>query len=420
MARINLTDRKVATLAVTGGRARQDYWDSVVPGFGVRVTDKGARTYTLAGRFGGSKFFARREIGKVGALTLSAARDKAREWIALASQGRDPKLEEARVKREQATKLAHSFESVAADFVAWCRGPDETRPRQRQWREVARQVDILVTEWRGRPIVDIERDEIIALVRRKATTAPHAARNLLGVVKSLLGWAREQNYALRYNAAADIRPGRILGDKVARDRVLDEHELRALWAASGRMGYPIGPVYQMLVLSGLRLGEVARATWDEIDLDGRLWTIPSSRMKGRNGRVQPHVVPLTPRMVEVFASLPRFKSGPYIFSTTFGRRPVVVGAHIKDRLDAELRFKTPWRNHDIRRGVRSGLASLGIADPVAESILAHVPPGIRATYNRHNYLEERRTALKRWSAFIDPPPQSRKVVKLSERRRAHA
>jgi integrase len=432
MARIELTDKKVQSLKVTGTikdkkddtgkplpRQRQDFMDSVVPRFGVRVTDKGVKTYILAGRFPGSKFYTRRELGEVGELTLAAARDKAREWIALILQGKDPKLEEARVKREQAAKRENTFSSVADKFVEWCRGPDETRPRQRRWKEVKRQTAILADQWGSRPVTDIERDEIVAIIKDKARIAPAETRNLLTVTKSLFSWAREQNFGLRHNVAADIKPSRVIGEKVARDRVLDEHELRRLWAAVGGLGYPTAEVYRLLILSGSRLNEVAQATWSEIDLDRRLWVIPASRMKGRNGKVQNHTVPLTVKMVEILNAVPRFKSGPFVFSASFGVKPVSIGSQVKRALDAELRFE-PWINHDIRRSVRSGLAALGVDDATAEAVLAHVQPGIRAVYNRHDYLKERLDALTRWGEFIDPPAprEGSRVASLSEHRRA--
>jgi integrase len=427
MARINLTDKKVASLKVDGTTkkgvplTRQDFWDAVVPSLAVRVTDKGAKTFVLAGRFPGSQNYTRREIAGVGELSLADARQKARDWIALILQGKDPKLEEARIKREQAAKLAITFSNVADEFVAWCRGPDETRPRQRRWKEVRRQTAILVKEWGSRPVTDIERDEIVQLIRRKADVAPAETRNLLTVTKSLFSWARELSFGLRYNPAADVKPSRVIGEKVARDRVLDEHELRRLWAAVGGLGYPTAEVYRLLILTGLRLNEVAQATWSEIDLDRRLWTIPAARMKGRNGKVQSHTVPLTAKMAEILNAVPRFKSGPFVFSASFGVRPVSIGSQVKRSLDAELRLE-PWVNHDLRRSVRSGLAALGVDDATAEAVLAHVQPGIKGTYNRHDYLKERLDALTRWGEFIDPPAprEDKKVTSLSERRRARA
>ena len=85
------------------------------------------------------------------------------------------------------------------------------------------------------------------------------------------------------------------------------------------MGYPAGPLYRLLVLTGLRLNETADAKWSEFDLRNGAWIVPAARMKGRDGRVADHVVPLTADIAALLESLPRFKSGDFLFSTTFGK-----------------------------------------------------------------------------------------------------
>lgn len=165
------------------------------------------------------------------------------------------------------------------------------------------------------------------------------------------------------------------------------------------MGSRQRPVFQMLILSAARLNEVARATWDEFDLDNRLWTIPAARMKG----ARPHVVPLPSAMVSILRGLPRFSHGNFVFTTTHGRRPISVGSKVKQQLDATLGFSEAWRFHDIRRGCRSAFAEIGIGTETAEAILSHVRPGIVGTYDKYAYTKEKAAALERWAGFIVPP-----------------
>ena len=75
------------------------------------------------------------------------------------------------------------------------------------------------------------------------------------------------------------------------------------------MGYPYGPLYRLLLLTGLRLSEVSEASWDEFDFDERVWTIPAARMKKTGSEAKPHMVPLTDAMLEVIETLPRFRGG---------------------------------------------------------------------------------------------------------------
>jgi integrase len=140
-------------------------------------------------------------------------------------------------------------------------------------------------------------------------------------------------------------------------------------------------------------------------------------MKGKNGNARPHVVPLTDGMLEVLATIPRFKQGDHVFSTTFGEKPAWVGAKIKKRLDglmleelrslAEERGDDPekirvdrWTNHDLRRTLRSGLSALRVNSDVAEAVLAHVKPGIRGVYDRYDLFDEKRQALDLWAGRL--------------------
>src|SRR5262249_20616073 len=122
MARRTLTDRFIKTRERAQPGTRYEVWDTVVPNFGVRVTDKGHKTFILMARFGGAKHPTRRELGEVGAITLANARDKAREWLNLMGEGRDPRdeIERQRLAEEQRRlaeerKKANSFAAVLED-----------------------------------------------------------------------------------------------------------------------------------------------------------------------------------------------------------------------------------------------------------------------------------------------------------------
>ena len=127
-----------------------------------------------------------------------------------------------------------------------------------------------------------------------------------------------------------------------------------IWQATQKLGYPYGPLFQLLALTGQRRSEVAEARWSECDLSGKLWTIPAERMKANAA----HAVPLPRQAVEILEALPRFHHGDYLFSTTFGVKPVNGFSKAKRRVDelvlAEANRLDAWRIHDI--GERSAPA----------------------------------------------------------------
>jgi integrase len=93
------------------------------------------------------------------------------------------------------------------------------------------------------------------------------------------------------------------------------------------MGYPAGPIYRTLLLTGLRLNEAAHLSWQEIH--GDTITIPAARMKGREGKAVEHSVPLTQAMQDVIASVSLIKSAPYLFSLKAGKQPVSMTGPMK-------------------------------------------------------------------------------------------
>ena len=435
-----ITDKTIKKLLKDKTRAapgtRYSIWDAELPGFGIRITDNHA-SFIFAGRFPGSSAWTRRTIAAIDEIGLAAARDIARDWIGLRKQGKDPRAEMERREREEARKNAHTFAKVAEEFIAdRVIGANPDRPIQRKWKWVARTIhDPFISTWGETPIANIDRNDVLAIIKLKKRKHPAEARSQLAIIKVLFNWALDQSYGLDRSPAADIKPKNVIGEKTPRDRALNDDEVRALWTVADQINYPVGPIYKMLLLSGLRLNEVCRAEWSEFNLAKRTWIIPAARMKGKNvgsdgKRARPHLVPLTEPMLQILDSLPRFKSGDLLFSSTHGRKPLWLGSKVKDAIDARMleqlraiaveRGNDPakieldeWVNHDLRRTVRSNLSALKVVkEEVGEAILAHAKIGIVGTYNVYQYADEKREALELWAARlrdIVTPPQPEPV-----------
>jgi integrase len=418
MAKRNLTDRTLKALKPAAAGKLYDLMDSVVPGFGVRVSDSGRRTFMLVARYPGSSNPARRSIGAYGAITLADARQKAQDWLKLIEAGKDP-------AREIQRQRENSFAAVAEKFIAYIH-----RQKLRTAAVMERNLrQTFVEEWGARPITTIGSDDVKRVIRKAVEReATYQAFHDFALIRRLFNWAiGTDDYGLELNPCRRLNSADLIGERHARDRVLNDDELRALWRATDRMGYPYGPLYRLLLLTGLRLGEVCGASWPEFDMARKEWTIPAERMKKVKGGAKPFMVPLTDAAIEILSALPRFNAGDFLFSHSYGKNPLRPNlfSDPKDRLDVLLREELlkltgkdalpDFVNHDIRRTVRTHLSALRIGEEVREAVLAHVRPGIKGVYDQHQYLEEKREALTLWNArlrsIVEPPPKN--VVRLT-------
>jgi integrase len=168
------------------------------------------------------------------------------------------------------------------------------------------------------------------------------------------------------------------------------------------------------MITGQRELEIAHTSWPEIDGDWLI--IPSARMKGD----RTHEVPLTSEAQKIIESLPRF-IGPYLFTTTWGEKPINGFSKAKDRIDA-LSGVQSWRIHDIRRTVRTRFSALPVQDVVREAVIAHARKGLHRIYDQHEYRDEKRHCLQLWQdrllAIVEPPPPN--VADLNRARAGRA
>jgi integrase len=179
-----------------------------------------------------------------------------------------------------------------------------------------------------------------------------------------------------------------------RSRTLDDREIRALWAAAGDLGI-YGSLLKFLLTTGARRDEACRMEWCE--LKDNVWTLPKQRSK-TGEEVQR---PLSKLALGILDELPRVEGNPYVFS--LGSRPFNSHSRFKKLLDDKLQFAKQWQVHDLRRCARSLLSRANIASDIAELTLGHVLPGgsIRATYDRHKYIEQKRHAFEALANLIE-------------------
>ena len=388
--RKRLTDRTLITLRAASGK-RYEVWDLATPGLGVRVNSAGRKVFVLSARYPGRTHFERRRLGEYPIMTLAEARSEAERWKRLVTQGIDPKADRARAQ-------ANTFARVAEDYFA-----HPHRQGRRRRHEVERAIRrVFIPIWGDRHITTIDRSDVRAMINATVARGKEGmAYLLLAYIRRLFNWAIDQDvYGIDRSPCDRLRPASIIGKRTARTRILSETELRALWLACERIGYPFGPFVQLLTLTGQRRSEVAEAEWSEFDLDHKLWAIPPERMK----MATPHIVPLSDDVVTLLNALPRF--GRYLF-TYDGERPITIGSNLKKRLDHEMQRELgtlqPFRLHDLRRTCRTMLPHSLTIFGVPLSIALQYPRTILSVPLSHSLTIARAKLFSLRFRFLEPP-----------------
>jgi integrase len=291
----------------------------------------------------------------------------------------------------------------------------------------------VLPRWGDKPLASITKGEVLELLndkaakrdrRRRGATEGAAvqANRVLTRLRTFLGWALANDLIAADPTAGVRKPAK----ETPSDRVLSDAELRAFWAATEaldakrRDAVAVGPLFRAMLLTAQREGEVAGMRRAEIPPAKREWTIPGARTK--NGKE--HIVHLSDLAMEV---LPPVNGRDLVFSAT-GKMPAVGFARAKARLDAAMRRAlheadatelAPFVLHDLRRTATSCMARLGIEPHVADRVLNHTAGTIRGvarTYNRFQYLDERRLALEALGRFIGLLVQDRLPGHVAEAR----
>ena len=393
-----------AVEAATAPKERREIADGYLPGLYLIVHPTGAKSWAVRYRHHGqSRKFT---LGGYPLLDLKAARESGAKALRAVAEGRDPGQERAQARASQ----PDSIESVAQQFIER-HVRRHNRPKTIRETERALRLHVL-PYWRGRSVNSINRRDILDVLDRVVDGgAPIAANRVLAATRKLFNWAVSRDI-LASSPCAGVKPP---SAETARDRVLSDDELRAVWQAADKVGFPFGSIVKLLILTGQRRDEVGRMQWSEIDVDKRLWTLPRERVK--TGR--PHEVPLSDAALAVLRAVPRFNDSPLVF--TISGTTVFSGySKCKSRLDGLLSMPH-WTLHDLRRTAASGMARLNINLPIIEKVLNHSSgsfAGIVAVYQKHTFAEEKRKALEAWGAFVSDLVSGNpdKVVRLREKR----
>lgn len=356
-------------------------WDKSLPGFGLRVSQGGTRSYIVMFYEGPRK--RRVTIGKYPALGLADARAEAKRILANVMLGVPPEMP-----------------STAAPVLDFATALDvfvETHCRRNNRQATAKEAERLLRRHfepkLGRMALgDITPQRIAAVIDLMLDT-PSEANHAFATVRKFFNWAREHHHIERSPCEGMRMPTK----QRPRERILGPNEIAKIHAAAIAYPYPYGAIVHLLLLTAQRRQEIVGLRWDEVDLDAGLITIPAARNK--SGRA--HVLPIAPVARDILASLPRL--GPLVFPARGRTDTAFSGFSKSKRAFDEACGVTDWTIHDLRRTAATNMAGLGAPPHVVERILNHSTgtiSGVAAIYNRFQYIDEMRAALEKWAGRV--------------------
>jgi integrase len=387
MAAKVLTARSVETAKPklqNGKPVRTEIPDAGSPGLYLVVQATGTRSWALRYRNQGKP--AKLTLGNAGAggLTLAAARVAAAKARHQLEQGAVP----------APVSLAPHDDRIETQVAAFLTKHAAKNRTAATTEAIFNRLVLPV--WHGRAVQDIRRRDVIDLVERIADERGGVMANrTLSALSKFFNWLVGRDVLETSPAVGVERPHK----EVARERVLTDSELRALWLACDGDG-PFGAAVQFALLVGARRNEVSRMTWGELDEERWTWKLPKQRSK--NGHE--HEIALSSQAWALLTAMPRCAGCDYVFSAD-GRGPIAGWTKPKARFSTRAGLEeADWRLHDLRRTCASGMQALGIAVPVIEKALNHKSGtfrGITGTYQRHTYTDEIRIALQKWGDHVE-------------------
>lgn len=399
MRKLAFTDKSVAALEPRDKRFA--YPDPEQRGHYIRVTPNGQKSFVaVASNPYGKQIWA--TIGGTDVLKIEEAREKARAAIRRIRDGL-PAFEEPTTKPQ-------TFKDVAEQ---WLKRHVQAKGLRSESELRRFLMQYIYPAWEHRPFLAIRRTDVATLLDHiEDTYGARAADHVLATVRGIANW-----YAARsddYMSPVTRGMRRWNQTEQARNRVLSDEELTAVWKAAEANG-TFGAFIRLALLTAQRRDKVAAMRWADVSVDG-VWTIPSeAREKGTAGELK---LPLL--ALDIIRKQPRLGENPHVLA---GRGNAAINGFSKAKLAFDGKLPPgipPWTIHDLRRSARSLMSRAGVASEIAERVLGHTIPGVEGIYDRHEYFDEKADALARLAALIEGivNPRGDVVVPIGTKRKA--
>ncbi len=361
--------------------------DTEVRGFQLRVyppsktSSRGQKSYYIYYR-DKSGTQHRRKIGDHGQITAEQARATAARWLGFLVVGQQPPEWETPEPEAKSITIGELIDLFIEKYQ---------KPKNDTWREVEARLNRYVRpQWGGREAKTITPADVTELIQGIVDKGYRNAGT-----KTLLHLNRMFVWRLPLGDVPAPPPTAGLEKPMSanrRTRILSDGELKAIWEACDKVGYPGGSFVKLLLLLGQRREEVAGLRWADLDAEATVWSKPAELVKAE----RPHLVPIPSQAREVIQGLPR--NGAYLFSTD-GVTHVKGYSKIKKAIDESSEVKDWWL-HDCRRTVATNMGRAGVSRFIIERVLNHADRSVTGVYDLWVYFDEKRDALQRWGDLL--------------------
>ncbi|WP_428660485.1 tyrosine-type recombinase/integrase [Reyranella sp.] len=344
-------------------------------------------------------------LGSINDFSLAEARERARQIRQKLADGVDP-IEARLAARDAARKETAenvTFKAAAEKFLEVHEAGWRNDKHKAQWRSTL--ASYAFPSLGTRPVKAVDAPLINAALAPIWAKTPETASRVRQRVERVVQWVKD---GMPLPATAKAK-------RVAHHAALPWQEIPAFMAELRQRDSISARALEFTVLCAARTGETIGATWPEIDLDGKVWTVPAARMKAGKD----HRVPLSDRVVEILRDLPREKGAPYVFPGGKEKSPLSNMAMLE-----LVRGMRPGLTVHGFRSVFKDWASESTNYPniVSEAALAHtISDKVEAAYRRGELLEKRQKLMRDWSAYCARPPVvGANVVEIASRARLEA
>lgn len=371
----NILNDKLAASLPAPEKGYQLYFDTQVPGFGVRVTATGARAYILNYRANGVE--RRMTIGSVQEWQCTTARAEAKRLKKEVYYGSDP-LGEKQERRAQPT-MGDLVDRFEREYFPRLR-PASIKPYQNATRRIR-------AAWRHKPVVELTPSDVDAFHNGLSRATPVLANLVLSVLSRTLALAVRWGWT-----PTNVAKGVERNAETNRERYLTPAEIERL--SQVLASWPdrrVANVVRLLMLTGARKGEVLSMRWEHIDAEAGVWTKPASLTKQK----KVHRVPLSAAAMAVLSTIDR--TSEYVFPSHKGKPLATIQGPWADICKAA--GLVDFRCHDLRHTYASVLVQAGLSLAIVGKLLGHSSPQITQRY-AHLSDSPLRAATERASGLL--------------------